>query len=380
MPDLKVEISKIRLLEPHPNADRLEVAVIKGWRTIVQKGKFTVGDLVVFIPPDAILKKEIHEHLGITKYCAELPKKADGTRPSERRVKAARLRGEPSYGTVMTLWDLAHFDSRSQFTDDDTLLVCPEYNEGLDVTALLEITKWQPPMKSTQGDQEKDHPQFVKYTDIEHFKNHRRIFEVGEGVVVMSKLHGTNCRLGYIYDEDDDGNAAWQLAAGSHKTRRKQFDAKGNECLYWKPFLWYPKIVDMLRWTHDMTDAPVIVYGEIYGSGVQDMTYGMENGFKDFRVFDIQTGGVYEDWSMVLDVCQQFNIPTVPVLYQGPYYEGLVDEYTDGPVAVCDPNDIQGKFKGREGIVIKPANERNNYRLGRVILKSVSVDYLARGK
>ena len=58
-------------------------------------------------------------------------------------------------------------------------------------------------------------------------------------------------------------------------------------------------------------------------------------------------------------------------------------EITDGPTKICDPKDA-GKFKGREGIVIKPTRERtwadkdsvNTQR--RCIFKSVSADYLDR--
>jgi len=73
----------------------------------------------------------------------------------------------------------------------------------------------------------------------------------------------------------------------------------------------------------------------------------------------------------------------VPILYQGPFSQELVAQYTDGPTTMCEAQDA-GAFGGREGIVITPLIERIADAMvptstnGRVIFKSVSADYLAR--
>ncbi|KKL59152.1 hypothetical protein LCGC14_2218180, partial [marine sediment metagenome] len=164
------------------------------------------------------------------------------------------------------------------------------------------------------------------------------------------------------------------FVAGSHNTRRKEFDKNKNRCLYWKPYEWYPQIKNMIKCLYAISHKPIIVFGEIYGSGVQDLTYGMENGVKDFRVFDISDGGTYLPWKTVNGYCYKFDIPTVPQLYKGPFSKNLIEEYTNGD-SVLSHND---KFQGREGIVITPLEERKDWQIGRVILKSISVDYLNR--
>ncbi|MDM7481602.1 MAG: hypothetical protein P3W96_006245 [Halomonas sp.] len=50
MSQFGVFIKKIRAIEPHPNADALEFAVIDGFRSIVKKGQFSAGNLVAYIP------------------------------------------------------------------------------------------------------------------------------------------------------------------------------------------------------------------------------------------------------------------------------------------------------------------------------------------
>jgi len=63
----------------------------------------------------------------------------------------------------------------------------------------------------------------------------------------------------------------------------------------------------------------------------------------------------------------------VPVLYVGSYSKTIVDHYTDGMETFSGK-----KSHMREGIVIKPAVERRELELGRVVLKSVSEKYLLR--
>jgi len=177
MSKLIVEITSVKDIQPHPNADRLEIATVKGWSVIVQKDLLSPGDLVVFIPPDAILPALLHEYLNITKYCAELPKSFN---TNARRVKAARLRGEVSYGTIMTMKSFLEYTSNNGNTKIDSA----------DVIDALGITKWEPPVKSTQGDVMKDNPQFPKYTSIEHWGNYPDVWLEDEEVVITEKIHG----------------------------------------------------------------------------------------------------------------------------------------------------------------------------------------------
>ena len=125
----------------------------------------------------------------------------------------------------------------------------------------------------------------------------------------------------------------------------------------------------------------VVLFGELYGT--QDMKYGLKNR-RGFRAFDLAIGGRYADHDRVASLCDRFGVETVPVLYRGPFSVTEVERQTDGPTTVCAAADA-GPFGGREGIVVKPAVERFDDRLvptgsrGRVIFKSVSADYLARG-
>lgn len=50
-----VTVRRVDRIEPHPNADRLELARIGGWQCVVGKGEFSEGQLVLYFEPDSFL-------------------------------------------------------------------------------------------------------------------------------------------------------------------------------------------------------------------------------------------------------------------------------------------------------------------------------------
>jgi RNA ligase (TIGR02306 family) len=121
----------------------------------------------------------------------------------------------------------------------------------------------------------------------------------------------------------------------------------------------------------------VLLFGEIFGSGVQDMNYGLRDGERAYRAFDIAVNGRYLDFDTKVELFAQFGVEMVPVLYRGPFDLEVLRAHTDGNTTVCDPKKA-GKFKGREGVVATPVTEVVLPDGGRMIVKSVSADYLAR--
>ena len=52
-------------IEQHPNADRLELAAIGGFRCVVGKGSFVDGDLAAYIPEAAVCPDWLIAELGL---------------------------------------------------------------------------------------------------------------------------------------------------------------------------------------------------------------------------------------------------------------------------------------------------------------------------
>src|SRR4051794_4365439 len=107
MSSLIVRVCRVDEVLAHPNADRMAIAVLKGWRTCIRRDpatgatQFRPGDLAVYFPPDCVLPEPLAERLGVKNYLQPLPPGPDGVRPPGGRVRVARLRGQQSFGLIM---------------------------------------------------------------------------------------------------------------------------------------------------------------------------------------------------------------------------------------------------------------------------------------
>lgn len=365
MSEVTITVERVEAVVPHPAADRLEIAKVAGTQTVVAKGQFRADAFCVYFPPDICLPADVSERLGVAKYLKTAL--FDGQR-IPCRVAACRLRGVPSYGFAQPL----------------TCLKLSAVHHGMDVTETFRAAKYEPPVRvyrgygggtgEVWGGLAREPINFHRYTDIQHYRKYRHLLETGTPVRITEKLHGTNSRVGLLKVDGE-----WQFVAGSHKTARKAIDPEGRESVYWHP-LQHAGVLELLTDLCNAGDEPtndVILFGELYGPGVQDMDYGIPAGEIGWRLFDISINGRYLDWPSVEAVCDQYDVLTVPLLGAGPFLPELVESLTCGPTTTVPPGEIKSTFKGREGIVITPLVEQT-CSIGRLILKSVSADYLDR--
>ncbi len=351
MSELRIEAVRLDEVLPHPNADRLDLLRFGANTVCDERGKYKAGDIVAHFPPDMLIPNPLAKQLGVEPYLKDAVYPGDAYK-SKCRVAAIRLRGCPSFGFVFpTRW---------------------AYTPGDDLTERFHGVKFEPPEPTwyTTGLHAKGDPRFHCYTEIENYRNskYREAIPVDTPVRVTEKIHGTNSRVGII-----DG----EFMCGSHKCNMKELDKNGNPSVYWQPLT--SDMKDMLYCLAE-GGKNVIAFGEIFGSKVQCMDYGIV-GRGGYRLFDISVNGLYLSWEEVEYYAKRFCIPTVPLLYKGPFSPAVVDQFVDGPTTVANFEQIQAKFKGREGIVITPLVEQFSPALGgRMILKAVSVDYLQNRK
>ncbi|GHO42890.1 RNA ligase (ATP) [Ktedonospora formicarum] len=329
MSSLIVPVATIDAIVPHSNADALELAHVLGWQVVIRKGEYSIGDKIVYFPPDTVLPLELSERFGVTKYL------------SKQRLRCAKLRGEPSFGLIVrpddAFWDI-----------------------GRNVADWYGVTKYEPPLRASAGDAEMEHPLFCGYTEIENMRNYPDILQEGETVLVSEKIHGTSCRIGMIEGE---------RMAGSKAVRRKRpFDDAFVGNTYWFPWSLAP-VRDMLE-ALGAEHRQVIVFGEVYGSRIQSFNYGLGNGRISFRAFDMLVDGKYLDWPEFLGLCEQYGVDVVPQLNAIPFSLAEIRLLSEGPTLVGEGAHI------REGVVVRPIRERISPKIGRVILKYVSDSYL----
>ncbi|MBM3224682.1 MAG: hypothetical protein FJZ47_12875, partial [Candidatus Tectomicrobia bacterium] len=220
------------------------------------------------------------------------------------------------------------------------------------------IGKYLPPVRFDAGDAEPNHPLFERYTAIENLRHFPMVIQPEEEIILTEKIHGTNVRLGLIEGV---------MLAGSHGLQRKR---PAPEALATHTY-WFPSTLESVATLLDTLRArhrQVILFGEVYGSRVQKLDYG-QKGTMGFAAFDLFTDGKYVAYDVFQDLCTTHGVPTVPELGRGLYSLEFVQSSSRGRTT------LPGQHI-REGVVVRPARERTDARLGRVIFKYINDDYL----
>ncbi|MEU6147116.1 RNA ligase (ATP) [Streptomyces sp. NPDC047081] len=341
--------AEVLTVHEHPNADALELAQVGLYRAVVAKGAFRTGDTAVYIPEQSVLPAGLIEELGLTGRLAG---------SEANRVKAVRLRGELSQGIVCRPKALADVDLARAALD------------GTDFAERLGITKWVPPIPPTMSGEVESAPDLLPWVDIENIQRFPDIFEPGEAVVLTEKLHGSACLLTYVADE---GRVYVSSKGFGAKSLALKEDPRN---LYWRAVHGHQVTEVAARLAGRLGARRVGIFGEVYGAGVQDLTYGADGRRESlgYAVFDVSAeidGTVrWLDPAELLDG----QLPLVPRLHEGSYDIERVLEVASGRETVSGRG-----LHLREGVVIRPAVERYSpVTGGRAIAKAVSPAYLTR--
>ncbi len=359
MAQFEVPVVRVDRIEEHPGADALEVAVVRGYRCVTKIGAHRAGDLVAYIPEDAIVPEALIREMRLWDAA-----KGRGMLAGKKgnRVKAIRLRGIVSQGL---------------------LYPAEGRDEGENLAEALDIVKYEPPIPvHMQGEVCNVRGRTLSY-DIESIQKFPDILRDGEEVVFTEKLHGTWTCFGYWPGLDhpelleratiisskgmsDTGLAFKWNDANASNLYVMSFRGAMLEGGHW----------DRVRAASERAGEPIFILGETFGKKVQDLDYGQQG--RAFRVFDVYVGeprtGRYLDYDELLArVKGEWGLDLTPRLYRGPFSIEAAEQHRDGKTT----------FRGghvREGIVISPVKERACPELpgNRVKLKYVSPKYLLR--
>jgi RNA ligase (TIGR02306 family) len=373
MSTIKVEIVKPYSIEHHFNADKLDILVVSaegGFSSIVKRDQFSLDDLVLYIPPDAVLTDMIMEHLSKNKIMMR-----------SNRLRAINIRGAYSEGLCLKPEDW---------------LPAEMIFDGSDVGEYLGIKKYVPKPNprdrgmaifKTKGTSIRyKNENFARYTDIERFERHPKIFRDTPEVVATKKYHGCNFRAGIVkvqhlswwqkFKQFFHRKDCYEFLVGSHNVIRKPSKkwwkrSKYKEDLYWKVALKYnlPKLIK--EYSEIFTPPKsVIFFGEIIGAGIQKgYDYFIPKDDPELRIFDIKVDGEWLSWNHIKAICGWHDLPVVEEVYRGPWSVELK--------SLAQAVDVYGDKKyNREGIVVKDAEEKkNNPYHRRTIVKVINPVY-----
>jgi RNA ligase (TIGR02306 family) len=332
-------VGKIGSVSEIPGADNIELVTIGGWNAITKKGEYRIGSLVVVATTDAIIPQKLSDGIGVTNYLRK-----------GQRVRTVKLRGVYSECLIIPISNVP--DSYRY--------------DGCDCMELLGINKYEPPVKtitlSSGGRKFKYHqnPNFHIYHKFPNQKNVPDMFNEDDEVVITRKLHGTNARFGIIRKNKlslwdrvkmffGDKWAGFDFILGSHNVE-KGSDSQG----FYDTNVWEEvgikynirkKLWDHVKDTYEYLETGFIIYGEIYGAGIQkNYDYGLTE--IKFAGFDVEVDGKYEPYMREKAHFETMDLPQVEVLYGGSWNKEIQDSF------VFD-NFIEGTKVPHEGVVVK---------------------------
>lgn len=350
-----------------PGADNIELVVVGGWNAITKKGEYNEGDGVIIATTDAIIPQDLSDKMGVTNYLRK-----------GQRVRTVRLRGVYSECLIIPM----------SFLDGKGAKNLP----GTDLMGTLGIFKYEPPTKQIQlasgkKIKYKDNPNFHVYYKFPNLKNVSGMFTEDDVVEITRKIHGTNARYGIVKKTSlsfmDKVKKFFHLGGewidyeyvyGSHNVE-KGSDSQGFYSTdIWRTIADKYQIKEKLwklvkeEYTPKELGAGVVLYGEIYGAGIQkNYEYGLTE--VEFVGFDFSEDGTYFNPTIARSaISDTMGLPYVEELYFGPWSKEIQDKFVFN-------NFIQGTKVPHEGIVIKyETGERNK------IAKVINPDYLIYGE
>jgi len=354
-------VGKVGVPTQIPGADNIELVMVNGWTAITKKGEYKEGDLVVVATTDSVIPQKLSDDMGVTSYLRK-----------GQRVRTVKLRGVYSECLIIPTKYIPGYGD--------------QYYEGMDMMEKMGITKYEPPVKTVQlsvgGRKIKYHqnPNFHVYYKFPNQKNVPEMFSDEDTVVITRKLHGTNARYGIVKKKKISiidrikklfGNkwAYFEYVYGSHNVEKGSESQGFYSTDVWRTVAEQYTIKEKLwkyvktYYTPETLESGLIIYGEIYGHGIQkNYDYNLED--IKFAGFDIEIDGKYREFFVERGIFITLGLPTVELLYVGKWSKEEQDEYVFN-------NFIRGTKVPHEGIVVKSiTGERNK------ISKVINPDYL----
>ncbi|HEY1011629.1 MAG TPA: RNA ligase (ATP), partial [Herpetosiphonaceae bacterium] len=331
-------VQRVLGLEPIPNADAIELARINGWQCVVKKGEFAVGDLGVYfeidaVPPDTPPFQFLWQ-----------PKEPAGepvARPAKFRIRTIKLRGALSQGLLMPphLFDL------------------PDAAEGDDLTAALDVGKYEPPQPLIgNGEIRGLFPRHVPKTDEIRVQSVPQVLDEIAGLPYVCTLKYDGSSATFCLDPDD----------GSLHVCSRNFSIREGENTLWR-------LARELEIEAALRRRPELaIQGEVCGPGIQKNRLDLRRiELFVFSLYDSVARRYLSDGELRA-FCQDNGLQAVALADSGPAFG------YDLPALLAL---AEGKYPGtaneREGIVIRPASETVSEALGgRLSFKAISNRFL----
>ncbi len=322
-------IQKIKNIEPIEGADSIMKASVLGWQLVIRKDEFKIGDLCVYCEIDSVLPDK---------------PEFEFIRAKTNRIKTIKLRGQISQGICFPL---------------SVLPEGIEIVEDLDVTEIIGVTKFEPPIPANLAGEIKGlFPSFMPKTDETRVQVLQH---------VLDQYKGLTC---YIAEKLDGSSVTYYFKDGEFGVCSRNLDIVKNE----ENSMWKFAIENDLEQKLKSLNKNICLQGEIIGEGIQKNKYKLKGQTVFFfNVFDIDKYE-YLSLSYFKQIINDLNLKHVPIIEDQYELTNNMDEL----ILKSKLKSTLNKDTIAEGIVIRPTTEMiEKHKLqGRLSFKVINPDFL----
>jgi len=323
-------VRRISDIQEIPGADMIELAIVDGWKVVVAKNVgHKVNDLVVYCEIDSFLPiREEFEFLRKSSFKKMVDQEGF-------RLRTVKLRGQVSQGLILPM---------SVLYDNRDLSAFDELTVGDDVTSILEIVKYEPPIPAELAGKVKGlFPSFIRKTDEERIQN------LADEYDEMKK------HTYYVTEKLDGSSATFYFNNGEFSVCSRNLElleTEGNT--FWK-------VARELDLENKLKEYGInlSVQGELIGEGIQGNPYKIKGQtVRFFNLFDIDLQ-VYHSLNVFQQTMEVLGLETVPVLDTHFHLPETIDELL---LIAESKSELNPNFD-REGIVIRSLDRKISFKV-----------------
>lgn len=356
-------IQTINRIDPIKNADSIEVATINGWKAVIGKGQFEVGETIIYCEIDSVLPiKEEFEFLRKSSYVKN--EILEGF-----RLKTMKLRGQISQGLVLKMEVLNTYPdfclgfhsingvrTYNLCSDSQVML---ELTKNCDVTKYLGIVKYEKPIpKELDGKIKGYIDASIKKTGEERIQNLDYSELKKYTYYEMEKLDGESFS---IYTKDDE------------------FGVLTRELDLIVPTEYSDDLPRHLKYSlkHDLEskirklNRNIAIQGELIGPGIKKNKYDLlELEVRLFNAFDIDKHKYLDKKELEL-ISNEIGLKLCPVVTEKCVLPNDINDF----IKYTDGRSVLNNKTYREGSVFVGQDSEGN----RISFKVISNKYLLKG-
>lgn len=385
-------------IESIPGYDRVEWATVGGWKVIVQKGQFNIGDPAIYF--------EIDSKVPSDKECFAFLEKR------HYKVKTLKMCKVISQGLLMHAEDFGWKIESAQFCGGVCYIVDDEGKQHFDCDESRFLTQKLGVTYADAEDNQRKAPSMDKYKKMA--QRHPNIFKKSWARWLMKREWGRKVMFVFFGKKKDKKNSwpshiaaktdveriqneIWLLkdkkpfvatekvdgssfsAMAEHGkfgkikyyvcSRNVVFDSADAPCFYdsniyfeaWNKYNLKEIITQILN---DYNLPNVAIQAEVYGEGVQKRDYSTKE--HQMAVFHIVSNGVKFPMDKTVEICEKYGLPHVPIVNDNYIFPDTIEELQE--YVESEQSYIDGK--PREGIVFYDKETGQQY------VKFVSPNYL----